>query len=256
MDERISSRCEANLKRCGFAIVKLPPEENLSEAVASHTDMLVFRHSGTLIISRKYAKEHGELINTIRSLCGMNIILSDDGHEKSYPKDAIFNCLVIGNTLFGRLDSLSESVVSYAAQAGLRCVHVNQGYPACTTLALPCGLAITSDKGMARALVAEGVETLVISESEKISLPPYKFGFIGGAAGIFGNTVYFLGNLMAHPDGKAIENSLAAHGYACVSLDPDADSLSDLGGIFLFGNEDSTTAKTGSTTSPTIPKSE
>ena len=257
VDERISDKCEQALQRRGFCVIKLPPEKNLPSAVASHTDMLIFRHNDTVIISQSYAQKHSELIELIKnSIHGINIILCPENHGHVYPTDAILNCLKFGNKLFGRTDSLSKAVKEYAKNQDLELVHVKQGYPACTTLALPCAFAVTSDNGMARALRNEGAEVLIISESDKIDLPPYKFGFIGGASGIFGNTVYFLGNLLAHPDGEIIERELTKRGYACVSLDSGADSLSDLGGIFFFGNAENDTAVSGRRTSPVIPKSE
>ena len=219
--------------------------------------MLIFRHNYTLIVSHSYAENNSELIESIKnSDSRVKVILSSDSHGGAYPEDAIFNCLTIGNKLFGRTNSISDTVKSYAKNAGLELIHVKQGYPACTTLALPCGLAVTGDVGMARALAREGIEVVTISQSEKIHLPPYQFGFIGGTAGVYGGAVYFLGNLAAHPEGDIIEEEITKRGYNCISLDPSADSLSDLGGIFLFGSAENNTAVTGSNISPSTPKSE
>ena len=145
---------------------------------------------------------------------------------------------------YQRLNELAE-------QNGMDIVNVKQGYPACTVLALGSRLAITADKGMAHALSKNGIRTLIIEESEKIALPPYKNGFIGGAAGILGNTVYFIGNLFSHPSGEKIRDTLKNAGYEAVSLDSSEDSLFDLGGMILINTD-----KNGSNISPKNPKSE
>ena len=117
-------------------------------------------------------------------------------------------------------------------------------------------IAITADSGMARELKSENIEVIDIYDSEAIKLPPYKFGFIGGTAGVFRNTVYFIGNLAAHPCGAKIEDALKKVGYNCVSLDENSDSLFDMGGIFFFENPDINTATSGKKISPNNPKSE
>jgi len=252
VDGRISENCEAGLSRCGFEIIKLEKDKRLGEAVASHTDMILFRYKDTLIGSREYFDCHEELFKRIKtSLPDFEFILSDEDISAVYPNDAIFNALTVGGKLFAKADTVSADILALAKRERLGIIKVKQGYPACTTLALGDGLAITADKGMARALGKNGIEALEIQESEKIKLPPYKNGFIGGAAGITGKTAYFLGNLLAHPSGEIIKDSLARFGYDAVSLDPSADSLFDLGGMILINTD-----KNGSNISPKNPKSE
>ena len=91
---------------------------------------------------------------------------------------------------------------------------------------------------MEKTLLSEGVEVLLIEESDSIKLPPYKNGFIGGSAGVFESTVYFIGNLKAHPNANEIESALKSRGYNAVSLDPECDSLFDLGGILFASHEE------------------
>ena len=254
MDERIPSNCERTLAELGFCVIKLPMEKRLSPAVASHTDMLFFRHNNTLITSQIYFREHSDLFEKIRSCLSLDIILADEAPGKDYPYDRIFNALVIGDKLFAKSEYLSGEIIKYSKDRGLKIIPVNQGYPACVTLGAP-GIAITSDAGMARTLKDEKVNVMLIPDSEIILLPPYKFGFIGGCAGVLHSTVYFIGNLLSHPYGKRIEERLAKAGYSCVSLDPESDSLFDMGGIFFFENPPKNTAVSGKNISPKISKS-
>ena len=91
---------------------------------------------------------------------------------------------------------------------------------------------------MKKTLSSEGVDVLLVEESDSIKLPPYKNGFIGGAAGVYENSVYFIGNLKSHPNAKEIESSLNSRGFSAISLDPECDSLFDLGGILFTSYEE------------------
>ena len=252
VDERISVPCEASLLQRGFEVIKLKADGRLGEAVASHTDMILFRCANTFIGSQKYFEEHREIFKKIKnSLPSFEFILSDEEVREEYPNDAIFNALKIGNKLFAKTDTVSRTILNSAEEKGLEIINVKQGYPACTTLAISNDFAITADKGMARTLSKHGISVLEISDSDKIKLPPYKNGFIGGAAGVFDKTVYFFGNLLSHPSGKIIDEALKAHGYESLSLDSSGDALFDLGGMILINTD-----RSGSSISPKNPKSE
>ena len=70
---------------------------------------------------------------------------------------------------------------------------------------------------MAQALSKLGINVTVISNAD-ISLPPYEYGFIGGASGVFGDTVYFLGNPDLHRDGEKIRAAITGAGYKLCAL--------------------------------------
>jgi hypothetical protein len=114
---------------------------------------------------------------------------------------------------------------------GFEIINVNQGYPACTVLKLSDSLAITADMGMKKALEKNGIEVYLIENGE-ISLPPYKYGFIGGCAGIHEDKIYFLGDPSLHPSYEIIKTGASKAGLEIVSLSD--EKLSDLGGIMFF----------------------
>ena len=233
-DERISAECEKKLNEEGFEVIRLPGDERLGSAVASHTDMLIFKDKNTVIASKKYIEAHKDVKDSLyRAVESLDLRLSSEEVRWQYPNDAIFNAKAVDGKIFAKADSVSKEILAYANESGLKLVCVKQGYVACTTLFAECNFAITADEGMARALRLEGIDVLKIRESEAIKLPPYKNGFIGGAAGVFKNKVYFIGNLASHPDAQIIEQALSERGFAVVSLDDTADSLFDLGGIIF-----------------------
>ena len=257
IDERLSERCRRSLLENGFSLIDVERSDKLSSPIASHPDMIFARIRDTLTVSREYAQTHKGVMNALQdSLPHIRIYFSDASPSQSYPNDRIYNVLVIGKYIFCKSEHIAPEIIRIANENGMTVCHTNQGYPACVTLGVGDGFAISSDMGMIETAKSLGIETLYIPESDKILLPPYKNGFIGGCAGVFRDKVYFIGNLDAHPSAKIIRQELLSRGYTAVSLDPSSDSLSDLGGILFFETNDGTTPSSGASIKPAIPKSE
>ncbi len=230
IDERISDKCERGLLREGFRVIKLPPCENAPAPLASHTDIVMFCHGERIIASADYCERYPYIFSDIREFTHhTSLTLTDERQGEEYPLDAIFNALTVGNKVFLKADSASSAVLEYAKEAGLELIHTRQGYPACTTLAFGEN-AVTADEGMARLLREHGINVLKIRNGG-ISLPPYEYGFIGGCSGVFDKKIYFLGDIMTHPDAEAIVSFIREAGYIPHSLSD--GELVDLGGIFF-----------------------
>ncbi|MBR2651210.1 MAG: hypothetical protein IKD45_06070 [Clostridia bacterium] len=235
VDERLPAPCESALTEKGFGIIKLAPISALPSPIASHTDIILFKNKSNIICSERYLSENPEIRASLYGLSSfINIKECREYPFGEYPRDAIFNALTVGERLFARCESVCRDILEYAEEAGLSVINVKQGYPACTVLAIGEDAAITSDRGMARALIFAGVDTLLIDEDSAISLPPYKNGFIGGTAGRIGKDIYFAGNISALRDGENVTRFIESHGYVPHSLAPDASGLCDLGGLFFY----------------------
>lgn len=230
LDERASRECEVSLMSRGFRVLRLPPFRRLGEAVASHPDMLTFYHGGELIASEEYRAENPAIFSEIAHQTNAEQIFTDESFCAEYPYDARLNALVCGNKIFYKRDTVSAAIKEHARAAGLCEVSVKQGYPACTVLTFG-NSAITADRGMARVLAAHGTKVTVISDGG-ISLPPYEYGFIGGCAGVYGNEVYFLGDVRRHAEAKAICAAIEGAGYLPVSLSE--EPLRDFGRILFI----------------------
>lgn len=229
VDERISEKCERGLLKRGFRVIKMPGSDRLSPPVSAHPDILLFYHNNNIITSAEYCEKFPYVFSYIREFSEASITFTSDIQEPKYPNDAIFNALAIGDCIFLKEDTVSDSIKTYAKKNGLRIISVKQGYPACTALAFGCS-AITADEGMKRALTQAGFCVTLISNGD-ISLPPYEYGFIGGTAGISGKTVYFLGDVLLHRDGQKIVDAIHNEGYSYVSLSD--EPLADLGRIIF-----------------------
>lgn len=235
-DRRIPRECLASLKDLGFETVLLPSASEIEEAIASHTDILLFSADGVMITSEKYRQQNKELFSFLEEkLPYRKFIYTKEHPEGNYPQNALFNALVINDNVFLNKDSVSPAVLNWARERGMTVTEVKQGYPACTVLPIGSRAAITADKGMARAMEKAGIEVTLIENSEKILLPPYKFGFIGGSAGEFNNEIYFIGDIEAHPQFEKIKEAIGRAGYKWTSLGKGLGALYDLGGLVFAG---------------------
>ena len=230
VDTRIPWECERALTLRGYYVIKLPPSHRLGEAVASHPDMLIARLGEDYVTTTDYLDEAAFAIQDIYDTVHPHFHFADEVHGGCYPADAILNSLVMGRRIFLRKESASPYLLSLARERGYEIVGVKQGYAACTVLKLSEEAAITADGGMARALTECGIRVYKI-ENGGISLPPYEYGFIGGASGVDGGCVYTLGSPEGHPSYEVIKAATAAEGLTLVPLG--RGMLRDLGGILF-----------------------
>jgi hypothetical protein len=91
--------------------------------------------------------------------------------------------------------------------------------------------AITADEGIYRALREISVNALLIKPGH-ISLPPYSYGFIGGASGVDTDKVFFLGDFSSHPDKEKMQDFIENLGMKIISLSD--EPLMDLGGLMFI----------------------
>ena len=228
VDERISESCCNSLTKEGFTLIKLPAVPSLPSAIASHVDIIAFKLRDKIFFSKAYFET---FFDVAPPLDAQNIHLTERCQGVNYPLDAIFNGLLMGDKLFCKADSFSEEIISEASSLGIKILPVKQGYPACTVLKISDNAAITADKGMAKALRSEGISVLLI-ENGSISLPPYEYGFIGGAGEAFKDKVYFFGNIKTHADADRIIKFTEENGKRAFSLSD--EPLADLGGMIFL----------------------
>ena len=231
VDERISQGARRALEIRGFRVVDMPKSRYLGGAVSSHPDMLVMKLGDSLITTADYIEEASYVFSDIRELTDVSIRVTDESCSPKYPSDAILNCLDFNDILFAKCDTASKYVLEYAKSLGRKIVNTKQGYPACSVLAFGGKYAVTADKGLAQTMRSEGIEVLEI-DNGGISLPPYEYGFIGGASGVYDKTVYFIGDVDTHPSAKEIRAFIEGRGFSVVSLG--SGMLADLGKIIFI----------------------
>ena len=230
-DNSISSTALSELKKEGFEPVLLPSATYLQEGVASHTDMLIFIGLGKVFCHENYYKNNREIIDEIATLTNCEICLSNEPTGAKYPSDVLFNACLVRNKLICNEKTVSKLILDAARECECEVIRVSQGYTKCSICVVSDNAIITSDNGIAKACRARDIDVLEISEGH-ISLPPYNFGFIGGASGAYGEKVYFCGSLGTHPDGEKIKEFCFKHKKIAASLGE--GELQDVGSLFFI----------------------
>lgn len=225
VDNRVSDISLELLKKKGYGLIRLPSFKELSPSVASHPDILSAElPDGRILMSKKYYDENENILH----IYSKHIVLTDECPSGRYPGDVLFDALRVGNTLYGRLDAVSEVLKSSCK----RLVDVKQGYARCSVAMLSDTCGITADEGLYRALTADGVDMLKIRPGH-ISLDGCDYGFIGGAGGRLDDGEYaFFGDLLLHPDGEEMLAFAEKHKIKTVALD--SGMLRDHGGLVVI----------------------
>lgn len=146
--------------------------------------------------------------------------------KAAYPLDCLLNGFFIGDNFCCNVNAIDFTVLDLVKRHNFTVKHVNQGYAKCSVCIINDFSVITADTSIAK--VMGDVKVLKIEEGH-IDLPGYDYGFIGGASGKIGNTVYFTGSLKFHPNGKEIESFILNEGMEICELSQ--NKLIDIGGI-------------------------
>ena len=220
-DSRISKQALHALALYGHTAVPCPPHPALDPAIASHPDMLLFPCERGIFVHAAHKLQAGDL----------PLIPIKQAPAQNYPHDVLLNAARIGSCLVCRPDTTADELLQYAKEADLTLLPVKQGYAKCNLCPVSDHAAITEDASIAAALGSVGIEVLQISAGG-VSLPPYPYGFIGGASGNDGTHVFFCGDLSLHPDGARIAKFCRKHAKEPISLA--SHPLLDVGSLLFF----------------------
>ena len=218
----ISSNADNKIIRAledeGFIVAPLPPFESLDAPTGTHADMLICAVGKALFKHADYALA-GDFKNISEPMSG------------KYPHDVRLNIAIVGKHAICNEKHASREILKHLIEEGYTVRHVKQGYAHCSTCIVSENALITADEGIYAAATSLGIDALKI-HSGHISLPPYDYGFIGGASGTSDSAVYFCGSLERHPDGEQIRAFITSHGKRVVELSP--SPLADVGGILFI----------------------
>ena len=230
-DRRTNISALTSLNRLGFEVIQMQSAEYLQQGVSSHADMLLFFGFGKIFCHKRYYEANREPIDRICAISHHSLILSDEPTGAKYPLDVLFNACLVGNKLICNEKTVSRLILEVARGRGCKIINVPQGYTKCSICVVSDDAIITADKAITADCRGAKIDVLEVSEGH-ISLPPYDYGFIGGASGLCGDKVYFCGSLDSHPDGERIEEFCLKHKKNAISLT--SGELQDVGSLFFI----------------------
>lgn len=212
------------LDTLGITAIQTEEERRLPKPVRFHPDLQVSPLYDKQMFVLKRSPLNNQLVRQ-----GFSVSETERCPEQTYPKDVLCGCLVWNSYLIGNPRGVDPAIQEAAQKQGLQFLPVGQGYCACSVALVDANHAITADRGLERALKAEGFEVLLIRPGF-IELPGYDTGFIGGCSGkLAPDKMAFAGQLSSHPDGELIRAFLKSQGISAVELRK--GPLLDVGGI-------------------------
>lgn len=211
-------------------VIALSPLPSLPTPVASHPDMLVWRHDKTIVTWAEYAAQEKQIFAKL-SVAGYEIITADERAADRYPLDVPLNAAIVGKSIIANKRAISKKITELAEKNALRLLHTNQGYAKCSTCVVSDNAIITADTSIHELAEKNGISSLLIS-ADGVRLDGYDKGFIGGASGSDGENVFFCGNVLSHPNGERIVAFCEQNGKKAVSLS--SEPLYDCGTVIFL----------------------
>ena len=196
------------------------------ESINHHPDIFLFCGDEKIYIS---AEQYQCIKDHISSSLPIEVLENQLGHR--YPYTVSFNGVMLGKYFIHNLNYTASAILEDMKKKKKILIHVRQGYTRCSALPIDDSSLITSDAGIAKAVVPHGIDVCLIRPGF-VSLPGQLYGFIGGTAGRVKDTIYFTGDISKHPDYEKIKSFIYAKGLH-IAYVPDRP-LMDVGSILTF----------------------
>lgn len=225
-DPRTPEACIMNLRKDGFLTITVPLTELVDTPLSGHPDIQMFVHKKNIFV---HPDIDISFLKKIEKNAGITIC--SQKLKKTYPDDICYNVACTGRWALHRKNSTAHEITDYLHRNKIDIINTKQGYSKCSILIVNENSIITADKSIHSSAVLNGLDSLLIDEGH-IDLPGYKYGFIGGASGKFGDTIYFTGTIMHHPDHERIEQFIRSKGMNIKNLSD--QRLFDSGSIFFI----------------------
>ncbi|WP_422486812.1 DUF6873 family GME fold protein, partial [Gudongella sp. DL1XJH-153] len=204
-----------SLEELGIKAIPTIPSMILQPYLANHPDMVLTPLGDGSVVA---APSVWDYYNLELSKFGIKVIKGNVEPSVQYPDDIPYNAAFLENTLIHKLDYSERVILEYADKFEMLKLNTKQGYSKCSLAIVDNRSAITSDKGMAKLLNANGFDLLLI-EQGYIDLPGMKYGFIGGATGLLSpKEMAITGTLERHPDKGRIEKFISQKGISLIYL--------------------------------------
>lgn len=229
VDYRISIIEEKSLKNLGIKIIKVPPCNNLYNAIKGHVDIQLNILSK---IEKKVIVQKGISDSFKKELIANNInfIESKSSLGKKYPSNIALNSLILDNYFIHNLNFSDENLIE--SQKNKALVNVKQGYTKCSSLVVNDHSIITSDKGIYNSLLKYNFDILLVPPGD-IILDGLDYGFIGGTGGLINSsTMAFFGSLEKYAYGEEVKKFLKKHNVNPIYLNN--SKLYDRGSLFTL----------------------
>ncbi len=150
---------------------------------------------------------------------------------EKYPQNIGFNAVCLDKYFIHNLKFTNSRLLEYIKSIGVIPINVKQGYTKCSCVVVDGSSIITSDEGIYSVLSSySDIDVLKINPGY-VKLSGFEYGFLGGASGRVGDTVYFAGDISKHPDFSEIYDFITSRNLKIKYYNSE---LTDIGSIIEF----------------------
>ena len=222
-DKRLPKEAVATLHQYGDCVPFY--SENITyEEIAGHPDIFICPMGDKIIV----APNTPQALTTRLQSAGLTLEKGKIDVGKKKQNSTCYNVVVTDRYIIHNPKYTDPVILNNAENR--KFISINQGYTRCSLLPLKNDCFLTSDRGIEKDLSKHNLNCFYISP-EEIVLPGFSYGFIGGCMGIYQNTVFIIGNLNYHSQGKNLKTFLQTLQYEIVELYN--GNLFDGGGLFF-----------------------
>ena len=152
---------------------------------------------------------------------------------EKYPRNIGFNAVCLDKYFIHNLKFTNRRLMEYVQNLGLKLINVRQGYTKCSCVVVDSNSVITADDGIYNTLSKfEEIDVLKI-QNGYVKLDGFEYGFLGGASGRVGDTLYFSGDVTRHPDFASIKTFVENRNVKLKWFDFE---LTDIGSIIEYNS--------------------
>lgn len=233
LSENANELLKKYLRDKGHCICEIKRTDAVYDAVSSHADIYLCPLScGLVVAQEQYALMLEQLVDQSENRSSeLNELVYTIGSSPlgfEYPENVKYNAVQMGKHFIHNIKYTDKLLLDMAKRLKLNIIPVKQGYTKCNMVVLDDQSAITSDAGLAKALISNGIDVLTITPGH-VRLKGFPYGFLGGTSGRVGDEILFNGNLSAHPDYVAIKAFIK--GKSLKIKDFEEYPLEDIGSI-------------------------
>lgn len=225
----VDARCEETIiqRLSDFAEQTLPfrSEGITYDSISCHPDIFLYQEKQRVVVAPNAPQILTQTLQTLN----IDFLVGKGEIGTQLHNSCLYNCVATDRHLFHRTGFTDERILQLNSTKQF--VALPQSYTRCSMLALDNDHFITSDAGIDKQLKANGFHTFLFDPSA-IRIAVHKNGFLGGTCGRHEDKILFLGNPLAHADGKDLCHFIEKIGLEVVSLAN--GPLYDGGGIFFL----------------------
>lgn len=208
-------------------LLELETKHITYEAISGHPDIFITQQDDILIIAPNLPAHYKNKLSALK----INFVEGSMPIGYSYPLTSHYNAVITSEYLIHKLNITDPVVRKHNASKTK--INVNQGYTRCNLIFITPQHAITSDTGIKNSLTKAGIKVFYFNP-DKIVLPGFKHGFIGGACGIAEKSLFLAGSLSYHSDRDKIKEFIKMADVEIVELYD--GPLFDGGSIIFYNN--------------------